>query len=60
MSKYTYNLLRGHPSAQLLPTKEIAAATSRVLLREDYTQPNEYDQYSESQTHPLQYGTCMN
>ena len=47
------NFFKGHPSRELLPTKAIADAYSKVLLDSDYLS---YDTDPQNQ-HPLQYGT---
>ncbi|GME86090.1 unnamed protein product [Ambrosiozyma monospora] len=48
-----YNFFKGHPSTNLLPTKEILEATQKVLSRFDGTLDN-YDGFND--THPLNYG----
>ncbi|RLV89491.1 Uncharacterized protein JA1_005139 [Spathaspora sp. JA1] len=47
------NFFKGHPTRQLLPTKQIADSFQKVLLTSDYL---EYDSDLQNQ-HPLTYGT---
>ncbi|ODV85982.1 hypothetical protein CANARDRAFT_7343 [[Candida] arabinofermentans NRRL YB-2248] len=48
-----FNFFKGHPSTELLPTKQILTATTSILKRFDNTDDS-YDGFSD--THPLNYG----